>query len=65
MKQCIHIYTNSDAIFYAYGRSRVMAYFVLNILFGPMLDEDLHHQMAFISGQRKSSISLLPETDTQ
>ena len=30
----------------------VMAYFVLNIQIGPVLDEDPHHlQMAFISGE--------------
>ena len=42
----------------------VMAYIILNIQLCPVLDEDLHHlQMSFISGQRKSSISLLPKTD--
>ena len=81
----IHMYTNSHAIFYEYGRSSgirthtyihihtggrwwqraLMAYFVLNIQICPVLDEDLHHlQMAFSSGPRKSSISLLSETDT-
>ena len=44
----------------------VMAYIVLNIQIGPMLDEDLHHpQMAFISGDHERGPSLLSETDTQ
>ena len=43
----------------------VMAYFVLNIQLGPVLDEDLHHlQMACISGPRKRGPSPLSETDT-
>ena len=43
----------------------VMAYFVLNIQLGPVLDEDLHHlQMAFISGGHERCPSLLSETDT-
>ena len=72
MKQCIHIYTNSHPIFYAYDRSsgrwwqrKVMANFVPNIQLGPVLDEDLHHlHMAFISGVHQRGPSLLSETDT-
>ncbi len=42
-----------------------MAYFVLNIQIGPVLDEDLHHlQMDFSSGEYERGPSLLSETDT-
>jgi hypothetical protein len=43
----------------------VLAYFVLNIQIGPVLDEDPHHlQMAINSGVQERGPSLLSETDT-
>ena len=43
----------------------VMAYLVLNIQIGPVLDEGLHHlQMAMKSGVHQRGPSLLSETDT-
>jgi hypothetical protein len=42
-----------------------LAYFVLNIQIGPVLDEDLHHlQMAMMSGVHQRGPYLLSETDT-
>ena len=53
---------------WTYGRwweRAVMAYLVLNIQLGPVLDEDLHHlQMAFMSGVYERRNTLLSETDT-
>jgi hypothetical protein len=43
----------------------VLAYFVLNVQLGPMLDEDPHHlQTVFINGDHERGPSQLSETDT-
>ena len=58
-------YTQQISLMRIYTYRAVMAYFVLNIQLGPVLDEDLHHlQMAFRCGGYKRGPSLLSETDT-
>ena len=61
---CIHSYMHMHTGGRWWQRA-VMAYFVLNIQLGPVLDEDLHHlQMAITSGGQERGHSLLSETDT-
>ena len=58
-------YTQLISLMRIYTYRAVMAYFVLNIQLGPVLDEDLHHlQMAIISGGLERGPSPLSETDT-
>ena len=61
---CIHTYMHMHTGGRWWERA-VMAYIVLNIQLGPMLDEDLHHlQMAFRCGLHEQSPFILSETDT-